>query len=91
MPPSPGSAEPDKAPTPTQPALRTHFRPRTRAGRVAVVGFLVVFALTQPPAVNLLANRVAPWVLGLPFLYAYLLGLYLVLIGILLWTLRRGL
>lgn len=71
--------------------LRSHLIPRTRAGRIAVVLFLVLFALTQPPAVYVLANRVQPWILGLPFLYAYLLGLYLLLIAVLLWAKRRDL
>jgi choline-glycine betaine transporter len=57
---------------------------------VAVLAFVVLFALTQPPAVHALANRVAPWILGLPFLYAYLLSLYVLLIGVLLLVLRRG-
>lgn len=53
--------------------------------------FLSLFALTQPPFVYTLANRVEPWVLGLPFLYAYLLVIYFALIGVLIWARRRGL
>ncbi len=53
--------------------------------------FLSLFALTQPPFVYMLANRVEPWVLGLPFLYAYLLVIYFALIGVLIWAKRRGL
>jgi hypothetical protein len=71
--------------------LRSHLIPRTRAGRIAVVLFLALFALTQPPAVYLFANRMQPWILGLPFLYAYLLVLYLLLIAVLLWAKRRNL
>jgi len=74
-----------------QPCLRSHLLPRTGAGWVAVVAFLALFALTQPPIVNGLANRVEPWILGLPFLYAYLLGLYILLIGVLNWARRKGL
>jgi hypothetical protein len=48
-------------------------------------------ALAQPPLVYLVANRVEPWVLGLPFLYAYLLAVYCALIGVLFWAKRRGL
>jgi hypothetical protein len=55
------------------------------------VGFLAVFALTQPPFVHYLANRVEPWVLGFPFLYSYLLIIYCALISILIWAERRGL
>ena len=72
-------------------AGRSHWIPRTRAGRVAVGLFLALFALTQPPAVYLIANRVQPWILGLPFLYAYLLVLYLGLIAVLVWARRRKL
>lgn len=72
-------------------ARRSHLMPRTRAGRIAVGLFLVLFALTQPPAVYLFANRARPYVLGLPFLYAYLLVLYLLLIAVLLWARRRNL
>ena len=68
---------------------RSHYVPRTTAGWVAVLAFLALFALTQPPAVHTIANRITPWILGLPFLYAYLLGLYLALIAVLLWALAR--
>jgi len=68
---------------------RSHYIPRTGAGRAAVVAFLLLLALTQPPAVFVFANRVTPWILGLPFLYAYLLGLYVALIAVLLWAVAR--
>ena len=68
---------------------QSHYVPRTRAGRRAVVAFLAFFAFTQPPIVHGLANRITPWVMGLPFLYAYLLGLYVALIAVLAWALRR--
>ncbi len=74
-----------------RPAFRSHVWPRTRAGRAAVVAFLALFALVQPPLVFELANRVRPWVFGLPFLYAYLLAVYVALIGVLLWAARRRL
>ena len=70
---------------------RSHYIPRTRAGRIAVGAFLVLFALTQPPFVFVLANRQEPWVFGVPFLYAYLLVLYFALIGVLVWARWRGL
>ncbi len=73
------------------PEYPSHYRPRTSVGWVAVVGFLAVFALTQPPFVHYLANRVEPWVLGFPFLYSYLLIIYCALISILIWAERRGL
>jgi hypothetical protein len=58
---------------------------------LAVVAFLVLMALAQPPIVHGLANRIEPWVLGMPFLYAWLLGVYVLLIGVLLWVLRKRL
>jgi hypothetical protein len=73
------------------PRYRSHYRPRTRDGWLAVLSFFTLFALTQPPFVNTVANRIAPWVFGLPFLYAYLLLLYFALIGVLIWAQRRGL
>ena len=73
------------------PRYPSHYRPRTRAGWVAVIAFLVLLAFTQPPLVYLLANRVRPWLLGLPFLYTHLLVLYVALIGVLVWAYRRGL
>lgn len=69
----------------------SHWRPRTAAGRRAVGGFVVALLLAQPPVVWLLANRIEPTVLGLPFLYAWLLGVYLVLVVILLRAWRAGL
>ena len=70
---------------------RSHYLPRTPAGRVAIGAFLALFAFTQPPLVFLIANRVEPWVVGVPFLYAYLLVLYVALIGVLLWAMRKRL
>ena len=71
--------------------FRSHFLPRTRAGWVAVVLFLGLFALVEPPFVHSWANRTEPWVLGFPFLYTYLLVIYSALIGVLIWALRRKL
>ena len=67
-----------------------HFRPRTRNGRIAVLLFLALFACTQPPLVFVVANRTEPWVVGLPFLYFYLLIIYFALIAVLIWAFRRG-
>ncbi|MFQ6045271.1 MAG: hypothetical protein ACE5PT_02795 [Gemmatimonadales bacterium] len=71
------------------PEYRSHYRPRTRTGLIAVVSFLLLFALTQPPAVYLIGNRIEPRVLGMPFLYTYLLVIYVTLIGVLMWAQRR--
>jgi hypothetical protein len=71
--------------------FRSHYRPRTRDGRIAVVAFLFLMILVEPPVVHTVANRIEPWLLGFPFLYTYLLVIYSLLIGVLLWALRRGL
>jgi hypothetical protein len=69
----------------------SHLLPRTREGWVAVVLFLGLFALVEPPFVHSLANRIEPRLFGLPFLYVYLLFLYTALIGVLIWALGRKL
>ena len=71
------------------PSYRNHFRPRTRDGLVAVVAFVGLFVFTHPPLVYWIANRIDPILVGVPFLYAYLLGLYCALIAVLIWTHRR--
>ena len=73
------------------PVPRSHYRPRSRDGWIAVIAFLGLLALAQPPFVHNLANRIEPWILGVPFLYAYLLAIYVAMIGVLLWVQRRGL
>ena len=70
---------------------RSHYLPRSRAGWIALVLFVALMALAQPPIVHTVANRVEPWVLGMPFLYTYLLVVYCALIGVLFWIKRRGL
>ncbi len=35
-------------------------------------------------------DRIYPTILGMPFLYAVLLFVYVALIGVLIWALRRG-
>lgn len=72
-------------------AFRSHLLPRTREGWIAVLLFLGLFALVEPPFVNTLANRIQPWLLGFPFLYTYLLVIYGALIVVLIWALRRKL
>ena len=69
---------------------RNHYIPRTFKGRVAVGLFLLFFSLTQPPMVFWLANRIDPVVLGMPFLYVFLLVDYFILIGILIWARKKG-
>ncbi|MDE2980563.1 MAG: hypothetical protein OXU74_05130 [Gemmatimonadota bacterium] len=70
---------------------RSHYLPRTRNGRIATVAFIVSMALAQPPIVHGLVNRTEPWILGMPFIFAYLLAAYLIGIAVLIWTQRKGL
>lgn len=71
------------------PVRRSHYLPRTPAGRAASLAFLACMALAQPPVVHGLADRIEPRILGMPFLFAYLLAVYLLLIAILIRTARR--
>jgi hypothetical protein len=57
---------------------------------MATVAFLLLFALCSPPVTHTVLNRVEPWILGTPFLYATLLFVYVALVGVLLWALRKG-
>ena len=68
---------------------RSHYLPRTRAGWIATVLLLVCMALSQPPVVHGLANRIEPWLFGMPFLFTYLLGVYVVMVAILIWTMAK--
>lgn len=71
------------------PRYRSHYVPRTTAGRLAVGAFLALLLLAEPPIVFAIANRVEPWLLGFPFLYAYLLFVYIALIAVLVLAARR--
>ena len=69
---------------------RSHFVPRTRDGRIATLAFIALFLLAMPPVTHTVLNRTEPWILGLPFIYVALLTVYALLIGVLVWALRRG-
>ncbi len=68
---------------------RSHYLPRTRNGWIATILFVSIMILAQPPIVHGFMNRVDPWVLGMPFLYAWLLGVYIALIAVLIWAYRK--
>ena len=68
----------------------SHFIPRTRDGRIATVAFLAAMLLGQPPVVHGLMNRIEPWILGTPFLFLYLLVVYVLGIAVLIWAQRKG-
>ena len=72
-------------------SFRSHYLPRSRRGWVAVLAFLGLMALAQPPIVFWVdAGLGSTSVLGMPFLYVYLFVVYFALIGVLLWALRRS-
>ena len=54
------------------------------------MAFVLLFSLCMPPVTHVLLDRVEPWILGTPFLYTALFFVYVGLIGVLLWALRRG-
>ena len=72
------------------PKYRSPLLPRSRDGWVALVAFLALLALAMPPVTHAFLNRLEPVILGMPFLYAVLLAVYCALIGVLIWTYRRG-
>ena len=74
---------------PIRPRPRSHLIPRTRDGWIATVAFAALFLLAMPPFTHAVLNRTGPWILGAPFLYSALLGVYVALIGVLLWAWRR--
>ena len=69
---------------------RSHYLPRTRAGWIATVSVIVCMVASQPPVVHGLANRIEPWILGMPFIFTYLLGVYIVTIAVLVWTMSKN-
>ena len=68
----------------------SHLVPRTRDGWIATISFVVLLLLAMPPVTHTVLNRVEPWILGLPFFYIVLLGIYTGLILVLVWALKRG-
>ncbi len=69
---------------------RSHFIPRTRDGWISTITFVVLFLVAMPPVTHTVLNRTDPWLLGLPFFYVVLLGIYTALTLVLVWALRRG-
>ena len=54
-------------------SFRSHYLPRSRTGWIAVLAFVGLMALAQPPIVFWVDERLGSlWLLGLPFLYVYL-------------------
>jgi hypothetical protein len=44
----------------------------------------------MPPVTHVVLDRPDVWIAGVPFLYVALLVVYIGLIGVLVWALRRG-
>ena len=72
-------------------ARRSHWWPRTGAGRFVVIAFVVLLLFAEPPLVFRLANRIEPTLLGFPFLFVYLFVIYAAMIAVLVYAQRRGL
>lgn len=72
------------------PKYRSHFIPRTKDGWTALIAFVALFALAMPPVTHTVLDRLYPTILGMPFLYAVLLFIYIALICVLIWAYRRG-
>jgi hypothetical protein len=56
------------------------FIPRTTRGKVAMVIWIIFFALVQYPLVTLAAGKLHPYVFGLPFNFFYWWIMFLILI-----------
>ncbi|NNF26421.1 MAG: hypothetical protein HKN73_04255 [Gemmatimonadetes bacterium] len=69
---------------------QSHFRPRTREGRIAIVAFVAIFLLCMPPVTHLVWDRPGEWIAGWPAFFVVLFLIYSALVGVLLWTLRKG-
>ena len=69
---------------------RSHLVPRTPAGRTATVAFIALFLLSMPPVTHTVLDRPETWILGVPFFFASLFVVYTALIGVLVWTWRKG-
>ena len=69
----------------------SHLTPRTREGWIATIAYVVIFLLAMPPVTHRVLDRPDVWIGGVPFFFAALLVVYSVLIGVLVWSLRKGL
>lgn len=69
----------------------SHLTPRTREGWIATIAYIVIFLLAMPPVTHRVLDRPEVWVGGVPFFFAALLVVYTALIGVLVWSLRKGL
>lgn len=56
------------------------FVPRTSQGKVAMILWIIFFALVQYPLITLVAGKLHPYVFGLPFNFFYWWIMFLVLI-----------
>lgn len=70
--------------------FRSHLWPRTATGRRHLFAYVGATLLAQPPVV-LLANRIEPRLLSIPFLYVWLGFAYTLMVVVLIRAWRRGL
>lgn len=71
------------------PRYGSHYVPRSTGARLALGAFLLLLLLAEPPIVFAVANRIEPLLLGLPFLFAYLLLVYVAMIAVLILAARK--
>lgn len=69
---------------------KSHFVPRSRRGRTVALVIVCLFLLIGWPVLPL-ANRIEPFVVGMPFLYFYLLVIYIGMIAVMLYAAGKGL
>lgn len=70
-------------------SFKSHLIPRTRRGKFVTLAILCLYLLIQWPILRF-ANRIQPLILGLPFLYFYLLVIYVGIIAIMVYAAKKG-
>ena len=65
--------------------FKNHLIPRSRKGKLVTLTVLCLYLLIQWPILRF-ANRIEPFVLGMPFLYFYLLLIYFCIIAVMVYA-----
>ena len=65
--------------------FKNHLIPRSRKGKLVTLTVLCLYLLIQWPILQF-ANRMEPFVLGMPFLYVYLLFIYCCIIAVMVYA-----
>ncbi|MCG8606682.1 hypothetical protein MJD09_17065 [bacterium] len=69
-------------------SFRSHLIPSTRRGKTVTIFIVCLYLLIQWPILSLV-NRMHPFILGMPFLYFYLLVIYFCIIGVMIYACRK--